>query len=296
MSSMIVGTGEDRALDRQSTDVAGVASRTDANTLRRRPGWTVVLRRQMRLVMLKRRRELLLLGGAAALAAFLRLTGAFPADSVSFARFFAASSLLPLVTFVALLWPGGVWSGEGPGDRAYHWSLPVARPAHDLTRLGAGAAWYLVIVALGLGIGLLTVYLGWGRATPLTRVEVPVAAVLTTVLAYLAGSVPTLFSGHPYRWIFGTYAGGGLALMLSEVVAEKQLLAAWLHEGLRSVTVGDYGFMSAFEAPVRIAAAPGFDGAGGAPWGCLLLWTGVAAAAVAITSLVHLERARGAVG
>lgn len=257
------------------------------------PAWVVVLRKQMRLVTLKRRRDLVLLGGAAGLASFLRLTDAYGAESVTFARFFVTSPLFPLTTFLALLWPGAVWSGEGPGERAYHWSLPVARSVHDLTRVGVGGACYLGVVSLGLGVGLLAVAVGWGRATPVTGVRVPAAAALALVLAYLTGTVPALSSAHPYRWVLGTYVGGALALSLSEVLARRQPSLARLHETLRVVTAGEYGLVSAFEAPVRLAAG-GSGGADGSPWACLLLWLGVAAAATVATSSLHLERARGA--
>jgi hypothetical protein len=67
---------------------------------------------------------------------------------------------VPLVGVAAMvglpapvLWGLVVWQGELPHRRSYHWSLPVARPGHDLARVAAGAVWLLAAYLVLAGIG-----------------------------------------------------------------------------------------------------------------------------------------------
>lgn len=48
----------------------------------------------------------------------------------------------------AAWWALAVWQGEVPDRRTWHWSLPVARPAHDLARVAAGAVLLLAAFAV----------------------------------------------------------------------------------------------------------------------------------------------------
>jgi hypothetical protein len=61
----------------------------------------------------------------------------------------AALAALPFPAVWALF----VWNGEWRQPRAYHWSLPVPRAAHDLARVAAGAVVlmgaYLVLAVAG---------------------------------------------------------------------------------------------------------------------------------------------------
>lgn len=79
---------------------------------------------------------------------------------------------LPAVLVAALLglpaglfWALGVWHGELPHRRAYHWSLPVSRPGHDLARIAAGGLWLLaaygVLAAAGAVVAAMSG--GWAR-------------------------------------------------------------------------------------------------------------------------------------
>lgn len=258
------------------------------------PGWTRVFRSQLRLVMLKRRRELILVGGAAALGPLLRLTDAFAADSLPFARFFVESPLFFFTLLFALLWPGAVWSHEGPGERAYHGSLPTPRALHDLTRVVAGGLWFHAVVAVGLGAGLLVLAAGWGRGTSMGSAGVVGAAALTMLFAYLVGTVPALVSRYPYRWILGSYVGCGLGVVLAGELARARPATAWLARTLDSVIHGSFGLVTAFEVPARLAAASGTGANGMELWGCLISWLGLAAGAVVGTSFLHLERASDA--
>lgn len=65
-------------------------------------------------------------------------------------RFDLALILLGVVAVVA---PALVWSSEGPSRRRYHWSMPVSRELHDTLRIGAGAVWLMLSVAVFAAIG-----------------------------------------------------------------------------------------------------------------------------------------------
>lgn len=144
------------------------------------PWWTV-LRQQLTLLAVARRRGMLIFTALAlatsAMAAFsIKVVGvrgetledgrsAFEFGQLNEADLgMLVPGLLALLfgfsvlIYSTVFWAVAVWSGEGPSRRDYHGSLPIPRPAHDLARLAAGAAWLLAGVAmmfLGLAVGLL---------------------------------------------------------------------------------------------------------------------------------------------
>jgi hypothetical protein len=79
----------------------------------------------------------------------LLMLGDFPPKSPPI--IFAAVLALP----VSVIWAATVWSGETPTRRTYHWSLPVARPGHDLARIFVGALYLLGAYAVLAGAGAL---------------------------------------------------------------------------------------------------------------------------------------------
>lgn len=110
------------------------------------------------------------------------------------------------------------WSNEGPGNRRYHWSLPVARELHDLLRVIAGALWLVMLIAAFATIA-------WFLEAPIHRSywlnDAPLfwlAMFLVPLLVYALATVPALLSGKPLLWIFGTML---VSLLLATRTVEK---------------------------------------------------------------------------
>lgn len=270
---------------------AGRRRRADGGVSAVPPAWTTVLRRQLRLLRRKRRRELLLLGLALAAVAFLRLSEAFQPQGLTFEAFFVTTPIAALVGLLALVWPAGVWYGEGPGDRGYHWSLPVARPVHDLTRVGVGAFWLFVVLILGFLTGLAVGWLVWGYAPGVPSGEVLAATFLSLLLSYLLGSVPALVSEHPLRWILGVFVGASVFRMAAEGLALWKPSLEVLADGAAALWGPPYGLEAALSAPrhlVLLPQAPRTE-----PWAALFLWLVIALAAVLVVANLHVERAKG---
>lgn len=249
------------------------------------PGWRAVGRLQIALVGRGRRRELLLLGGVmVALMLGQRFPGGSAAPTTQSAAQILLSSSHVLLLFVALLWPTSVWRGEGPGRRAYHWSLPVDRRVHDLLRVSAGAAWLLGTVAagavLGLGIGVAI-----EGGIPAGDWRVYPGLLLALLVLYGFGSVAALVSDHPFRWIIGVpvlYVGvrsiAGLAGLGSVTTALQSAETGRL--GLATALFGPRSFTSSFWRQVL---------GDGAPLQAGLLWFLIAAGAVLLAASLHRE-------
>lgn len=270
----------------------GPAGRAGPGASHEPPAWTTVMKQQVRLVSWKQRRSLALLALAAAVVSLLRLAPPFPADAAV-----AATEILILAPaygfglLIALVWPVIVWSDEGPGDRSYHWSLPVPRAVHDLTRTGVGGAWFLTAALVGLAVGFLTVFVGWGRPTVPGAPGPLVAAALGLTVAYLGGSVVAQLTEHPFRWLLGIFIGLVLFGTLGAMAAMRWPWAAPVYEVGLSVFQGSYGLNAALDAPRTLARG---DAAASDAWAALLLWLGLAVAAVVASSLVFRQRAKGA--
>lgn len=273
------------------------------------PPWGTVFRAQLRLLLRKKWKLLVFL----ALAIGLPTVGLFRAVTLAGAELtpdlapgLAAYSLetvamsppvYGLAGLLALAWAASVWSDEGPGERAYHWSLPVRRPVHDLTRAGGGALLFLAASALGLSVAFVAHLLLGGRFA-LGDAAVWGVIVLGIVVSYLLGTIPALVSAHPFRWVIGTVLGYVFLGGLLEVSAERWSWLAGLEGAVKSVWNGAYGLEAALHAPLVVSLSPrvGESFSPGPRGGvlALFLWIVLAAAAVVGVSFLHLERAKGA--
>lgn len=255
------------------------------------PDWPTVLRAQLRLLARKQWKVLGLLAAGAALVTFLGLTEGTAADLL---ELLLGSPLYALAFLLAIGWAAGVWSDEGPGERAYHWSLPVSRPAHDLTRVGLGGLSYLAVGAVGLAVGSLA-FAVLGGTPALGGGSEWVLLALGLLTGFLLGTVPALVSEHPLRWAVGIWFGYLILAGLAEEAAE-----AWgwgwlggIEVALKSIWLGSHGLRAAFLAPGQVAGYSE-QAAGAEPVAALLLWLGLAAATVVGVSFLHVERAKGA--
>lgn len=253
------------------------------------PGWTEVYGAQLRLLI---RKQWKVLGALAVAAAGFTYLGLMEGLAANVLALLLGSPLYVLAWILAAGWAAGVWSDEGPGDRAYHWSLPVSRPVHDLTRVAIGAALYLVIGALGLAAGSLVFAVGGGAPT-LGGVAAWGLIALALLTGFLLGTVPALASEHPVRWMVGVTFGYLILGGLLEEAAEKWTWLGGVETAVKSVWDGSHGLQAAMFAPHRVTGYAEETASGGAV-GALLLWLGLAAATVVAVGFLHLERAKGA--
>ncbi|MDP2497333.1 MAG: hypothetical protein Q8W44_04985 [Candidatus Palauibacterales bacterium] len=259
------------------------------------PAWGTVLAGQARLLARKKWKSLLVLLASAGLLVLLRFSDARSGEAVvSVVELLLASPLHVFAFLAAYGWAAGVWSDEGPGERAYHWSLPVTRPAHDLTRVGLGAVFFLVTGAAAVALWTLPVAALTGAITP-GPVRALALVALLLLLGYLLGTVPALLSDHPARWSIGVFLGYAVGTGLLMEAAERWRWIGSVPRALASVWSGELGLRSAMFAPQQIAGYAE-ETVTSSPALALFLWLGLAASAVVALSFVHLERAKGAAG
>lgn len=187
----------------------------------------------------------------------------------------AGSSLTPLAGVLSLpaaaIWALMVWYDERPSRRSYHWSLPVARPVHDLARVAVGAAYLLFVWAILAAAGALVQAAG-GTLADLTAMEpkvwlgffaAPLALYLLTMPLvlwseyritkwFLVGLIaftqlalalellgwPAL--GHVMEWIFSSEGRGMATALLGWITADADwasAIAVWLILGAGLTTV-----------------------------------------------------------
>lgn len=262
----------------------------DATTLRPTPTFSAVLGAQGRLMV---RSHWIAAGVTAlALAVVIGLLGRIAAlgeSSTPAALTIFLGGLWHPLTIVLFFWPLLVtWRGEAPSQRGYHWSLPVGRPFHQLARLAAGWAW--LVVAVGAGI-----LVGWTAAAVIVggmafgHPAVLGAALLSLTALYGLGAVFALLSDHPLWWILGTWAG--LAALTALAHARGwTLVQAWLET---IFTTGSLSLSAATSAPAVLVGLTGGAEAVARPWGAVLLWTGIALAAMVGAAFVRQERSAG---
>ena len=113
-----------------------------------------------------------------------------------------------MMGYIMMLGFGGiagaiVWFNEAPPHRRYHWAMPVRREVHDIVRVGAGAAWLLVAIALYC-------VFAWFLEDPLAREHclqaqwlVWAGMFLVPLLANLLITIPCIMLGRPLLVILG---------------------------------------------------------------------------------------------
>ena len=189
--------------------------------------------------------------------------------------------------FAGLFWPLAVtWREEAPSGRAYHWTLPVDRSAHQLLRAAAG---WLHLTA-GLAAGLLAAWalgavLQGGMAAG--RPGVLLGLFPSVTIFYLLGTVATIATEHPLVWIFVAYLAVGLAQSVA-----AGLDAVWLERVVAEVfTTGPLSLGAAASGPHGIDLGSSTDLVRWRPWRAVPLWIAVSAALAVGASRLHLERA-----
>lgn len=161
------------------------------------------------------------------------------------------------LAFLALFLPVVIWNEESPPRRSYHWSMPIARSTHALTRAVAGWVWLIGVTAVWLAfivaidaitqriVGLPSshreVVAGWALLVPFTAVTI----------AYLLGSGAAIGARTPLVWIAGLpaiYFGASLVvlIMLGLPDAARTMLEAF---------TGLYGASAAMAGQIRVDGA-----------------------------------------
>lgn len=170
------------------------------------------------------------------------------------------------------------WDGEPPSKRTYHRSQPVPEPIHDLLRVAAGVVFlavaFLVVVAaevVAMGIAAP----GWARDVSAAHW---LLFPLVPLAAYLVGSVASVASERPGRWMVGVPAA---VLGLVAIV------------GLTHESPGELWFMTFYTGTVGLGPLMGatviFEPV--STWvPAALFWIGVGAVGVVVAA----HRRRGA--
>lgn len=161
------------------------------------------------------------------------------------------------IAWLALFLPCAIWRDEEPIRRAYHWSMPVSRSTHTLTKalagwvwlIGVTAAWLFLIVSIdalaqrivGTTSPHREVLSGWVLLVPFTAV--------TT--AYLLGSAAAVGARTPLVWIAGLptiYFGASLIFeVLGFADGARSMMAAFS---------GRYGALAAMAGFIRVDREP----------------------------------------
>jgi hypothetical protein len=176
--------------------------------LRPAAGAGTSFRQQFRMLALSRR--WLFLTGS--LLAVIPLVGTGGGQAYPFG-FFAAGGVAVLA---GGLWALGVWRGEPPMRRSYHWSLPVSRTAHDLARVAAGAIQLVCACAIvAAAIALFAVADGTFAGLAATPAGGWASFFVAPLIVYLLASPVILWNEYAItRWVIGSLVAGGVLMML----------------------------------------------------------------------------------
>ena len=284
------GTTEALVTEEGRAAGSGAGHRTEAGP----PSWGIVFRSQLRLLLRKKWRLLALLGLAVAVPTTQVPTQSARGMGMGLPEVAANPVPYWMAVLLAVAWAVSIWSNEGPGERAYHWSLPVRGPVHDLTRVAVGGLLFLTVALLSFSVVYVALLL-MGGSFVLGDPALLGLSVAGVVLGYLLGTIPALVADHPLRWTVGTILGYLILGGLIEEAAERWGWLAGVEGALKSVWNGAYGLNDAIMAPsiVWLSGQVG-ESVSPDPVGALVLWLCLAAVAVVSLSLLHLERAKGA--
>ncbi|HUG41597.1 MAG TPA: hypothetical protein VMM12_14000 [Longimicrobiales bacterium] len=199
---------------------------------------------QFRLLWMSRRPLLML----AALLAALALAGE-PWNDNPLARLF---TVWPVWLILAgPFWGFAVWYNEGPGNRLYFWSHPVSRTGHSMARVGAGAAWLLVVYAAMIVAAMLFAAFDGDLAQFGAVAFISWLSFFTgALIGYLAISALTVWSEYPIRWSLGLLFGFPITVTLLDEWLELEDLVRWL---TRPLTDQSWGLGVAMVAPFAVA-------------------------------------------
>ncbi len=197
---------------------------------------------------------------------------------------------LPLTGLLlgAVAWPPLVWRGQGPTRRNYHRTLPVDQFTHDMLKIGAGALWLM----LGIAVVLLPLLVAANLSTTL-RGLVTGPSLLVWVnfftgplIVYLLLSCIPMLTDRPLEWMLGLTAGFVGLTMLADTydLALKNAIDVIMRSELGLVNALNGAYV---EQPwltyVRLSHYP--DRMDYGAWiGATLLWLVIGIAAVCVTS------------
>ena len=129
-------------------------------------------------------------------------------DDQPWFRYPVLASATGYLLFVGLLAGVIVWLSESPSRRRYHWSLPIRREVHDLSRVTAGACWLFLAGCLFIAIGYLVEpqanvqnYLRYTRSYW-------IVSLLVMLLVYFMASIASLLWDKALFWVALIVVGG----------------------------------------------------------------------------------------
>lgn len=228
-----------------------------STTLQSSPPWSAVAREQLRAVGLAIRAEVLIV--LALLIGFLIMGVAMairaandPHVNVGF--MYGAAASIPM-SIVALLLPFSVWRGEEPSRRDYHWSLPVERVQHTLTKVGTGWVFLMLLVAAYvlflLGLWANSVFIAGEESRVSAQLWEWIVPFTAATVAYLVVSAIVVGSDHPWRWVFGVAV---VFLFVFAMLSAVNLDA--VRDAFTGSLTGAYGFNAAVFGQVEAGHAP----------------------------------------
>lgn len=278
------GTAENGGPGAGTASGAEVVPEDGAGRPARRPSTTEVFRAQLRLLFRRgwSLAALVLLTGLP--MALLSLSG--PAAGADATLSWLVGDLWTFPLLLSLGWPlFVVWRDDTPSERAYHWTLPVDRSAHQLLRAAAG--W--VHLAAGLALGVLFAWTSGAvvhGGMPVGRASLVVGLFPSVTLFYLLGTLAALTTDRPLVWIFVAYL----------LVGATQALATyqgwlWLDRAVAEVfTTGPLSLSAAAAGPQGADVGSGSDLVAWRPWQAVPLWLAVTGALTVAAARVHFER------
>ena len=130
---------------------------------------------------------------------------------------------------VSALWAIVVWSGEGPNQRGYHWSMPVPRAAHELARVAAGAL-YLVAMCAVFAVADALMSSLEGQYAEFAAIDAGAWAnyFIAPVVVYLLATPLVLWRDYAVvRWLLGGLCFLGILTPLLETQGIHILSSGW---------------------------------------------------------------------
>jgi hypothetical protein len=168
-----------------------------------------------------------------------------------------------------------MWNEEDPTRRAYHWSMPVTRATHALTRTFAGWLWLIAFIALWLAFivaidAISQRIVGTSLRPPTTGAAWEYLVPFTAAtIAYLFASAAAIGARTPLVWIVGP-----ILIYIGVSVLAWSLGYPHLSSAMSKIISGFYGAGAAMYGVIRVNGFPSLD-----RWlGATVLWGGAAAA------------------
>lgn len=130
---------------------------------------------------------------------------------------------------VAAIWAILVWSGEGPRERGYHWSMPVPRGVHELARVAAGALYLVAMYAVfAIADGIMAELDGHYDAFAAIEARAWGSYFIAPLVVYALVMPLVLWRDYAIiRWLLGALFVVGVLTPLAELRDVHTLGNAW---------------------------------------------------------------------